>query len=454
MVEFFKSTFNSIIQQADAISHELSRKRCGSDASTSTRDNERLQPGSQHSIEKYKIVIGNVIGDGAFGVDSNVHVAREKDRINMVEREIKFWKKASSDCPHIVQFIHGSQVPNKDEYWLISELCDGGRLGDALNHTKTEPSDHVAIFTHMVKAVNHLHHEISPPITHRDLKLENFLITYRPGPSDKRCFVVLCDFGSCTDDVALVPSVEWTHLYRSMVEDELTQCTTPQYRPPEVLDTYSGYLIGPPMDIWALGCLLYRLAVGKHPFEDADAKLKIINGHYKLPKCSGQKARIFAVIARLLVTDPAQRPTANQLLVDIISRLQGFNANLDCFLKLDKLTTTAAAAAAANSPTYPQSQSSQPTTSWISSATKIVSKMWQQTPKIDSRSTYKVSGRVHLLICPTTNEVGLFKAGSSLNIQRLNRMCGEIRNFLTQNPSQYPAIIHSASFKVGVVAVD
>lgn len=58
--------------------------------------------------------------------------------------------------------------------------------------------------------------------------------------------------------------------------------TTPMYRAPEIVDTWSNFIVGPSVDIWALGCILYMLCYLKHPFEDS-GKLRIINANYILP---------------------------------------------------------------------------------------------------------------------------------------------------------------------------
>lgn len=62
----------------------------------------------------------------------------------------------------------------------------------------------------------------------------------------------------------------------------MARFTTPMYRAPEMVDTWSNFYVGPPVDIWALGCILYMLCYFKHPFEDS-AKLRIINANYTLP---------------------------------------------------------------------------------------------------------------------------------------------------------------------------
>jgi cyclin G-associated kinase len=123
------------------------------------------------------------------------------------------------------------------------------------------------------------------------VQVENLLI-------DSQGFVKLCDFGSATTDTYEVNS-SWTAAKRANIEDEMSRHTTPMYRygtthvhwahalcmrrSPEMLDTYFDYPIGPALDVWALGCILYYLCYRRHPFEDS-AKLRIVNAKYTLPE--------------------------------------------------------------------------------------------------------------------------------------------------------------------------
>lgn len=54
-----------------------------------------------------------------------------------------------------------------------------------------------------------------------------------------------------------------------------------RYRAPELLDLWQNYQIDTRVDLWALGCLLYLLNYGTHPFPDSN-KLAIINAKYPL----------------------------------------------------------------------------------------------------------------------------------------------------------------------------
>ena len=74
-------------------------------------------------------------------------------------------------------------------------------------------------------------HYLKPPLLHRDLKVENVLITN--GPSGKR--FKLCDFGSASPCASRLPS---TATEIRALEMDLNRHTTLQYRAPEMIDLY------------------------------------------------------------------------------------------------------------------------------------------------------------------------------------------------------------------------
>ena len=104
--------------------------------------------------------------------------------------------------------------------------------------------------------------------------------------------------------------------------------TTPMYRAPEMLDTWSNHSIHTGADIWALGCLLYFLCFGRHPFEDS-AKLAILNGNYRIPANDVSHIAFHDFIRQMLVVDPTFRPTINQVQEHLasLSASAGFDIN-------------------------------------------------------------------------------------------------------------------------------
>jgi cyclin G-associated kinase len=117
--------------------------------------------------------------------------------------------------------------------------------------------------------------------------------------------------GSATME-SFEPDITWSTQKRNSLEEYLQKFTTPMYRAPEQLDTWSNYPVGIKSDVWALGCILYCLCYKKHPFEDG-AKLRIINGNYTIP--SDSRFDCFNDIIRgCFAVDPNQRFDINMIL--------------------------------------------------------------------------------------------------------------------------------------------
>ena len=120
-----------------------------------------------------------------------------------------------------------------------------------------------------------------------NLQVENIL------QSDKGHYV-LCDFGSATARVQN-PDKQGTQT----VDEDIKKYTTLSYRSeyqnyqerqiqficcsraPEMVDLYSGKPITTKADIWALGCLLYKLCFFSLPF--GESTLAIQNGNFNFP---------------------------------------------------------------------------------------------------------------------------------------------------------------------------
>jgi hypothetical protein len=122
-------------------------------------------------------------------------------------------------------------------------------------------------------------------IVHRDLKIENVLI-------EKTGQIRLIDFGLA-------------NLY-SCYSQLNTFCGSLYFAAPELLSAKK--YIGPEVDVWSLGVILFVLVCGKVPFDDANLATlhsKIKSGHVEYPAFLSAEVR--DLIGKMLTVDPSTR---------------------------------------------------------------------------------------------------------------------------------------------------
>jgi len=189
--------------------------------------------------------------------------------------------------------------PRASELCIVMSHCEGGDLASLLRRVKQAgphallPEDAVMRWlVQLLLGLNHIHRKA---ILHRDIKPANVFL------SKSRKVVRLGDFGiakKLREDDDLATTVVGTPLYMS---PEL--CQGKPY-------TYAS-------DIWALGCVAYEMASGGAKAFDAPGwpqlLVKIVRGDYA-PVPSHLSRPFAALVASMLSPDPAERPTAEQLL--------------------------------------------------------------------------------------------------------------------------------------------
>ncbi|XP_055384160.1 cyclin-G-associated kinase [Condylostylus longicornis] len=222
----------------------------------------------------------------------------DKEGCDKILKEVDVHKKLSND--NIVK-LHGVSLIQKKvgslkvaEYLLLTELCPFS-LVDIVNE-ELQLFTILNIMNHAISAINYLH-GLQPPIIHRDIKLENYLISVDG-------ILKLCDFGSATTD-AIKPNENWSMKKREEIQEEIFSNTSPMYRAPEIVSTWENYEISLKVDIWAIGCVFYCILYKKHPFEDA-AKLRIINGNYVIPNMTKYNC-FHTLIKKCLIVNPKFR---------------------------------------------------------------------------------------------------------------------------------------------------
>ncbi len=153
---------------------------------------------------------------------------------------------ARLEHPNIVQVHHFGEADGLP--YVELEYLEGGSLDKALDGEPMEATATARLVETLARAVHFAH---QAGVVHRDLKPANILLAADGTPK-------IGDFG----------------LAKSLVSDSgLTRSGvvvgTPSYMAPEQAGS-NGATIGPAVDIYALGAILYELLTGAPPFRGAD----------------------------------------------------------------------------------------------------------------------------------------------------------------------------------------
>lgn len=251
-------------------------------------------------------------------------LCQDAESRSIAETEIRMLR-ALKGHPNIIQYVASCSRKSTQssqpavEYFILMELCTGGSLIDLIKRRdgRKLPEIKVAeLFQQICSGIAHMHAQ-TPPIAHRDLKIENVLLTKRGA--------ALCDFGSCT-----TRSQAYT-TQREIVEEEerISKYSTQMYRSPELCSLSSNIgkpaVINEKVDIWSLGATLYTIAFFTQPFQDG-GNLQIISGSYQLPDHQPYSNYLTALIKRLLTVDPEKRPNITQVM-NLCEQWQAFLKN-------------------------------------------------------------------------------------------------------------------------------
>lgn len=270
--------------------------------------------GKVFTVGRTTVTVEEVIAEGGFAIvflvkgPNGVRYAlkrmfvNEEHGLNVCKREIQIASNLSGH-KNIIGFVDSviNHVGGGVYEVLMLMHYYKGHVLQLMNdklHTGFTEAEVLKIFCDVCEAVSRLHH-CQTPIVHRDLKVENILI------SDSGNYV-LCDFGSATAK-NLNPQAQGV----AAVEEEILKYTTLAYRAPEMVELYSGKLITTKADIWALGCLLYKLCFFSLPF--GESILAIQNGNFTIPDNSRYSKQLHSLIRFMLEVQPEKRPDIFQV---------------------------------------------------------------------------------------------------------------------------------------------
>ncbi|XP_067269193.1 AP2-associated protein kinase 1 isoform X2 [Pseudorasbora parva] len=272
--------------------------------------------GRVFSIGRYQVTVEETVAEGGFAIvflvrtHQGVRCALKRMYVNneydlqVCKMEIQIMRDLVGN-KNIVGFLDSSiTAVGSGDVWevlILMDFCRGGQVVNLMNQrlqTGFSEPEVLQIFCDTCEAVARLH-QCKSPIIHRDLKVENILL-------HDRGHYVLCDFGSAINR-AQNPQTEGV----AAVEEEIKKYTTLSYRAPEMVNLYGGKVITTKADIWALGCLLYKLCYFTLPF--GESQVAICDGSFTIPDNSRYSHDMHCLIRYMLEPDPDERPDIYQV---------------------------------------------------------------------------------------------------------------------------------------------
>ncbi|CAH0561389.1 unnamed protein product [Brassicogethes aeneus] len=207
------------------------------------------------------------------------------NNLQKVYREVDIMKRL--DHPHIIKLYQVMETKNM--IYLVSEYASQGEIFDYIARYGRMTEEHARLkFWQILSAVEYCHNR---NIVHRDLKAENLLL-------DTNNNIKIADFGFSN--------------YYTPGGQLSTWCGSPPYAAPEVFE--GKKYIGPEIDIWSLGVVLYVLVCGALPFDGCSLQAlrdRVLSGRFRIPYFMSSDCE--SLIRKMLVLEPMKRYTISQI---------------------------------------------------------------------------------------------------------------------------------------------
>ncbi|PKI85189.1 non-specific serine/threonine protein kinase [Malassezia vespertilionis] len=264
-------------------------------ASTSLRGNVPVHDEEQGSVERIVYIVLPYYEHG------NVQDAISAHVIRGTRFEERWMLQVFCDACLAVHAMHTYALPAVE---MDAAKSDGASLlFDAVSELSYFPATPMATMQ-QTRADAHIE-----PYAHRDIKPANIML------GDHGRTGVLMDFGSTIRARVAIRSRKEAIAHQDLAAERSSM----PYRAPELFDVKTDTVLDEKVDIWALGCTLYAMAYLHSPFETPSTEggslaLAVTNGAYKFPEQDPYSAATRAIIQRCLTTDPAARPSIEEVI--------------------------------------------------------------------------------------------------------------------------------------------
>ncbi|WP_246042273.1 protein kinase domain-containing protein [Streptomyces globosus] len=182
--------------------------------------------------------------------------------------------------------------PDAERPWMATLFIDAPTLAERVRERVLDAAELTRLAAGLAEALRDIHRA---GVVHRDLKPGNVLMA----PDGVR----VIDFGI-------------SRPADSQLRTETGKLIgTPPYMAPEQFQRPRE--VGPAADVFALGAVLVHAATGRGPFDSDSHYLVAYQVVHGEPDLSGLPERLAPVVARCLAKDPADRPTAGELIAEV-----------------------------------------------------------------------------------------------------------------------------------------
>jgi serine/threonine-protein kinase len=267
-----------------------------------------------------KYLIEGIVGSGGMATVYRAvqNVPHRVVAIKLFRRELasdprlreRFRREASSTRrlahPNIIEILDEGELEDDTPY-MVMELLLGETLEAILKRTPGPMHLGRAIDLNL-QAVSALGRAHDFQVIHRDLKPDNLFVCPQDDGTE---LVKVLDFG----------------IARSMHDTRLTGTGeifgTPQYMAPERITSIDA---GPPADLYAVGCILFRCVTGRLPFVAQDVTGYLIQ-HLKEPAPSARSLNpevppeLDQLVLQCLEKDPTRRPVSARRIAKVLGDL-------------------------------------------------------------------------------------------------------------------------------------
>ena len=254
------------------------------------------------------------------------------------DNEIAIMKELNH--PNIVKFY--DLLISYSHYYVIMEYCNGGGLSNCLAKYKNlyhKPFSQEIVQYLMRQIIEGLRYIHSKKIIHRDIKLDNILVTFS-NENDKsnlnmmKANVKIIDFGLATH---LGPQdLTFTALGSPINMDPII---LKKYNKAGGYEQLQGY--NEKADIWSLGTVCYEMLTGEALFKVKDIKelmKKVEKGNYTIPLNMNLSKEAVSFLNSMLQYDGATRLSADELANhDFITKSVGEFSKVDLAVISNKI---------------------------------------------------------------------------------------------------------------------